>query len=743
MAIAKVEPLTTARALRGPFDYRLPERLASVGVGSVLLVPFGRRRVIGVVVEVAESSELPPERLAEPIEALAAGATPELVRLGLWVAREYCSTPARGLELVLPPSVGRTGPGTAPRLQTLATATEAGRAALGDGTRLGHRQRAALERLAGDCGTVGAELPAGQLEADGGIDRQTLRRLEARGLVRLRAARSFRRPQVVAVGARSSRPSLSADQRDALDAIVAAMDASPGRELLLHGVTGSGKTEVYLAATEAALRRGKGAIVLVPEIGLTPQTMSRFAARFGDRVALLHSRLAAGERRDEWERLQSGEARICVGPRSAVFAPVRELGLVAIDEEHDASYKQEGDPRYDAREVARQRAAEAGAALVAGSATPRPESWLALSRLRLPRRADGAELPAVEVLDARHGIDRRRVRGRHGPAAGPLHPRTVEALAEVRRAGAKAIVLLNRRGWSPFVSCRSCGHPWECPQCDVSLVFHRLQERLRCHHCGHAESLPGSCPECGSVTLARHGAGTERLATLLDQAVKPLPVFRLDSDSAANAGAHVEILRRFEEAEAGVLVGTQMVAKGHDFPDVVLSVVLDADATLRFPDFRAEERTFALVAQLAGRSGRGERGGRVLVQTLTPDAAAIRHAAAHDAEGFLAGELERRRALRYPPFSHLVRIELTSEDAGRAESVARGTRDALEGGLPSGTEVLGPAPRFRLRGRHRRQLLLKAEHRAETVTAVRDAVEGLAAGRELRGVSVSVDVDPQ
>ena len=371
--------------------------------------------------------------------------------------------------------------------------------------------------------------------------------------------------------------------------------------------------------------------------------------------------------------------------------------------------------------------------LVAGSATPRPESWLELPRLELPRRADGRELPPVEVVDLRGS----------SPRSGPLHPRAIEALAEVREAGAKAIVLLNRRGWSPFLCCRACGYAFQCPDCEVSLVLHKREERLRCHHCGQASPIPESCPECGSVTLAHHGAGTERLATLLEHAVTPLPVFRLDSDSAAYAGAHVEILRRFEEAESGVLVGTQMVAKGHDFPDVVLSVVLDADATLRFPDFRAEERTFALVAQLAGRSGRGQRGGRVLVQTLAPEAAAIRHAAAHDAEGFLAGELERRRALRYPPFSSLVRIELTSAEAGRVQAASERARQALEGVLPAGTELLGPAPRFRLRGRHRRQLLLKAEQRAGAVNAVRAAVEGLAAGRELRGVSVSVDVDPQ
>jgi primosomal protein N' (replication factor Y) len=324
-----------------------------------------------------------------------------------------------------------------------------------------------------------------------------------------------------------------------------------------------------------------------------------------------------------------------------------------------------------------------------------------------------------------------------------IHPSIREALGDVRESGAKAIVLLNRRGWSPFVSCRSCGRAWDCPRCEVSLVLHKARGQLRCHHCGHAEPLPDSCPECGSVTLGRHGAGTERLATLLDETVAPLPVFRLDSDSAAAPGGHVEILRRFEQAPAGVLVGTQMVAKGHDFPDVVLSVVLDADATLRFPDFRAEERTFALVAQLAGRSGRGARGGRVMIQTLAPDAAAIRHAASHDAEGFLAGELERRRALRYPPFSHLIRLEFTSGDAERADAVASRARQALEPGLPAGTDLLGPAPRFRVRARHRRQLLLKAEHRDEAVAAVRDAVAALATRRELEGVSVSVDVDPQ
>jgi primosomal protein N' (replication factor Y) (superfamily II helicase) len=726
MAIAKVEPLLTARAVSGPFDYRLPDRLGDVGVGSVLRVPFGRRPVVGVVVEVAESSDLPPERLAEPLEALAGGAVPELVGLGLWVAHQYCSTPARGLELVLPPGTGRAGPGPRPRVELSARLTEAGREALANGARLGPVQRATLEALAGS-----GELTAPELQQAGSA-RQSLRRLEGRGLVELRRSERARRPAIVGIGAPSRRPELTPAQAAALARITESMHGDGEGGLLLHGVTGSGKTEVYLAAAEAALERGHGAIVLVPEIALAPQTVSRFAARFGDRVALLHSRLSGGERRDEWERLRAGKARVCVGPRSAVFAPVRDLGLLVVDEEHDPSYKQEGDPRYDAREVARHRARHCGAALVCGSATPRPESWQRMPRVDLPDRADGGPLPPVEILDMRAGSGRD----------GPLHPRTLECLREVRSGGGKAIVLLNRRGWSAHLECRSCGRAWGCPECDVSLVLHRRERRLRCHHCGHAEGLPASCPECGSVTLARHGTGTERVAEILAEAVRPVPVFRLDSDSATPAGGHLDILRRFDAAKGGVLVGTQMVGKGHDFPDVVLSVVLDADATLRFPDFRSEERTFALVAQLAGRSGRGPRGGRVLVQTLAPDAPAIRDAAAHDTPGFITAELDRRRALGYPPFSQLVRLELSARDARRADAAALLARRRLGDGLPSGVVLLGPAPRFRLRGRHRRQLLLKAPEREPAVAAVRTAVEELAASRGARDVSISVDADP-
>ncbi len=722
--IARVEPLTPARALRGPFDYLLGDDLAGVGVGSMLVVPFGARRLLGVVVEVAEDSELPPERLVAPLSALEADVPPELVRLGLWVAREYVSTPARGLALVLPPGTGtgRTRRISARRSLTAAI-TDAGRAALASGERLGARQRAALEGLTE--GSVRASVLARETRcAHAG-----LRRLESRGLVTLQeTAEAPGRASVRGVGAHGPVGEPTADQSRALAEVLRRMDALGGedRRLLLHGVTGSGKTEVYMRAAAAALERGRSAIVLVPEIALTPQTASRFVERFGDTVAILHSRLTARERYDEWARLRSGEARVCVGPRSAVFAPLVDLGLIVIDEEHDPSYKQEGDPRYDARHVAERRARSADAMLLVGSATPRPESMRRLTRVSLDERVDGRRLPPVELL-AMAGV------------GGPLHERTRDALDAVRRAGEKAIVLLNRRGWSNFLTCGVCARVWECPRCDVTLVLHRAAGRVSCHHCGHVERVPTACPDCGSVSLSRHGIGTEQLGAELERLMAPLPVFRLDADTVAQAGVG-ETLERFDAAPAGVLVGTQMVAKGHDFPDVTLGVVLDADATLRFPDFRAEERTFALVAQLAGRSGRGARGGRVVVQALDPEVAALRYAAAHDASGFVAAELERRAVLAYPPFGHLIRVVCSAREQGPEVAAAEAVRAELRA---PGASVLGPAALFRLKGRERSQLVIKSRDREPAIAAVRRAVEAVAAARTHRDASFAVDVDPQ
>ncbi|HEY6397163.1 MAG TPA: primosomal protein N' [Solirubrobacteraceae bacterium] len=665
--IARVQPLTRTRVIRGPFDYRLRADQDPVGVGSLLRVPFGNSTTMGVVVELAGDSELEPERLAEPLAVLPGALPPDLVGLASWMASEYCSTPARALQLLLPPGAGKR-----PR-----------------------RRR------------------AGQVQPD------------VTGTSEL--------------GVRTA--GLTAAQREALAAVLAALRvrAHPtnGGGFLLHGVTGSGKTEVYLRAVDAALQAGRSAIVLVPEIALTPQTLARFRSRFGELVAVLHSALADGERRAEWLRLRSGKARVCVGPRSAVFAPLRDIGLIVVDEEHDPSYKHEGDPRYDARAVALRRAQDHRAVLLAGSATPRPESMVTLRRLRLRSRVDRRPLPAVEVLD---------MRGAHHP----LHPRTREALVHTRRTSGKALVLLNRRGWSNFLCCRACGQAAMCPNCDVALVLHRSHGQqpsgagrgvLACHHCGHRERAPERCGACRSVALARHGAGTERLEHDLRDALgdREFPVFRLDADASARKGELARVLAEFRAAEAGVLVGTQIIAKGHDFPDIGLGVVLDADATLRFPDFRAEERTFALITQLAGRAGRGGAG-RVLVQTLAPRARPIVFAAEHDADGFLSGELPRRESLGYPPYGSLIRVVCSSLEAADAHALA----GALGAEVASaGVSVLGPAPLFRLRGRARSQLVVKSAAREKAIQAVAAAIDRHAASASRKSVSVGVDVDPQ
>jgi primosomal protein N' (replication factor Y) (superfamily II helicase) len=514
---------------------------------------------------------------------------------------------------------------------------------------------------------------------------------------------------------------LSDAQEAALARVSSALDAGGGH-LLLYGATGSGKTEVYLRAAGAALERGLGTIVLVPEIALAPQTVGRFRARFGNSVAILHSGLTDAERRDERERIASGEARVVVGARSAIFAPMHGVGLICVDEEHDPSYKQESDPRYDARTVAAKRAALEGAVALYGSATPRPESWERLERLELGERL-GAKLPPVRVVDLRR------------EAGYPLSAPLLAELGKLAERGGKAILLLNRRGVAPALHCRACGTTLRCPQCDVALVLHR-DERLHCHHCGHVEPRPEECPACRSVELARIGAGTQRLERELAAKVPELELIRLDADTASNPEELAAALQRFRDADRAVLLGTQMVAKGHHFAGVALAAVVDADTGLGQPDFRAEERTFQLVTQLAGRSGR-DAPGRVLVQTFQPDARPVALAANHDVPRFLADELARRRELGYPPFRHLVRVVAT----GPEERAPAALLEELKAGL--GEELLGPAPLLRLRGRYRAQLVAKTSEPRRVAARAAQLLAAAAPAMRKAGVTAVVDVDPQ
>jgi primosomal protein N' (replication factor Y) len=517
-------------------------------------------------------------------------------------------------------------------------------------------------------------------------------------------------------------PERLSEAQDAALARVTGALAAGGGHFLLYGATGSGKTEVYLRAAAGALEQGLGTIVLVPEIALAPQTVGRFRARFGDAVAILHSGLTDAERRDERERISKGEARVVVGARSAIFAPMHGVGLICVDEEHDPSYKQESDPRYDARTVAAKRAALEGAVALYGSATPRPESWERLERLELGKRL-GARLPPVRVVDLRR------------EAGYPLSAPLLAELGRLAENGGKAILLLNRRGIAPALHCRACGTTFRCPDCDVALVVHR-DERLHCHHCGYREPAPEECPVCRSLELARIGAGTQRLERELAAKVPELELIRLDADTIAHPEELAAALRRFRETDRAVLLGTQMVAKGHHFAGVALAAVVDADTGLGLPDFRAEERTFQLVTQLAGRSGR-DAPGRVLVQTFQPDARPIALAANHDVPRFLADELARRRELGYPPFRHLVRVVASGPDEGGPAALL----EEVKAGLSE--ELLGPAPLLRLRGRHRSQLVAKTGEPRRVAARAAQLLAAAAPAMRKAGVTAVVDVDPQ
>jgi primosomal protein N' (replication factor Y) len=540
-------------------------------------------------------------------------------------------------------------------------------------------------------------------------------------------------------------PTQLSETQEAALARISALLGAGGGNVLLAGATGSGKTEVYIRACEAAVAARRGAIVLVPEIALTPQTVGRFRARF-ENVALLHSGLTEAERRDERERILAGDAQVVVGARSAVFAPLARLGVICVDEEHDASYKQESDPRYDARTVAAKRAALEGAVAVFGSATPRPESWQALERLELGGRI-GAPMPTVRVVDLR------------GEKAYPLSAPLLAELGGLAEKGGKAILLLNRRGVAPALHCRACGATRRCLNCDIALTLHgaasvggeaadaRREDRaafgsardgsLRCHHCGAREPAGDTCPACGSSELARIGAGTQKLERELEKHVPELERIRLDADSVSKPGELRSALERFAAAERAVLVGTQMVAKGHHFAGVELAAVVDADTGLALPDFRAEERTFQLLTQLAGRSGR-DAPGRVIVQTFQPDSRAVQYAARHDVAGFLAGELARRQALGYPPFRHLVRIVVSGPD----DADPMRALEELKAGLAQ-FDLLGPAPLLRLRNRHRAQLIGKTDRPRALATRAASLLVGAAPAMRRAGLTVVVDVDPQ
>lgn len=737
------------RSLQQPFDYRVPAGMSvPPGVGSVVLVPFGRQKALGIVCNLKPSSDLPGSRLVDIEAVVDYPAVPaSLVGLALWIASFYYCSPAAALGLVLPP-------GGLPLLKKDAPGPDAGytlrppplrprqaqfvRVAPGGGEAEPPRSTAARRRVLSYLEAHGEQPLAGMCR-DAGVSRSTVKAMAARGEVEI-FTREVRRDALKYYGGAGDEtegggPLLNEAQQRALAAVVARLDSeSPrgrSRPLLLQGVPGSGKTEVYMRAIEAVLSRGGTAIVLVPEISLTHQAVRRFRRRFGDKVGILHSALGPGEKYDEYMRIRSGELKVVIGPRSALFAPLPALGLIVVDEENDGSFKQESDPRYDARRVARERARREGAALVYGSATPSLESYHRVrDRFTLPERATGAALPQVEVVDMRDEPD-------------PVFShRLLRELEDTVTAGDKAILLLNRRGYARYLQCSHCGLVWQCENCDVSLTVHSRLGRLVCHHCGYDEAIPDICPQCGFAGIKRWGVGTERLEKEVKARFPEAPVFRLDADTARGYGSAPRILEAFAGSRGGILLGTQMVAKGHHFPEVTLSAVINADLALQFPEFRAEEQTFALLLQLAGRSGRADRPGKVLIQTWNAGIECIKMAADLAVDEFYEAELKRRRQLGYPPFVNLINIICQSRQSGRAREAVELLKQSLEPVL-TGEQLLGPADLFRLQGWSRSHILVKTDDAQATLGAFRPVLEEQRGRLGRKGIRIIVDVDPQ
>ena len=589
----------------------------------------------------------------------------------------------------------------------------------------------------------GGEMLFAELLESARASASTIQALERRRVVEVFVREVRRDPLAGASLPERDEFRLTAEQAEALRQIGEAQSAGRYAAFLLHGVTGSGKTEVYIRAMRAAIERGRTAMMLVPEIALTPVFSRRLRAHFGQRVAIFHSSLTAGERFDEWSRLRRGEARVVIGTRSAVFAPVGDLGLIVVDEEHEASYRQQESPYYNGRDTAVVRAHKERAVVVLGSATPSLESFQNARQgkykyLRLPRRIADRALARAEIVDMREVF-------RAGGRAEVFSPELLAAIEETHARGEQSIVLLNRRGYSSFVLCRSCGERVNCANCDVTLTYHRSERSLICHYCNLRQRVPDSCPACRGQFLFFVGEGTEQIEEILRERFPALRIARLDRDTTARRSTYEQAVLSFAAGELDMLVGTQMIAKGHDFPNVTLVGVVSVDAGLALPDFRAAERTFQLITQVAGRAGRGRLPGRVLIQTYHPQHYALRHACAQDYEGFFEEEINYRKNLSYPPFVALASLLVRGEDLVRVQATAAEVRRALDRhNTERHVRVLGPAPAplARLRGEHRVQILLKSRSRPRLRTLVQMALADAARTPGCDAGSVNVEIDP-
>mgnify|MGYP001350625186 FL=1 len=730
-----VARVTLEIALRKEFDYLIPSELEGcVEVGTRVKVPFGRREVLGCVTSLAEHSDHDSLKSITKIIGTQSLVTPRVLELARWIAEYYCCAPETALKSVLPDAVRKEQQGWRERLFVRLLPGGEGMVNL-------TKRQAEVYHVIEENRSIALQ----ELLKITGTTAATVRKLEDRGVIEIAPQISERDPYANEEIIPTRPLELNSEQSVALDEV----NKNSGEFFLLHGVTGSGKTEVYLQAIAHVLEQGKGAIVLVPEISLTPQTVERFKARFSTGplktlVAVLHSHLSVGERHDEWHKIRQGRARIVIGARSAIFAPVEHLGLIIVDEEHEHSYKQEEAPRYHARDVAVVRGQRESATVVLGSATPSMESYHNAKRgryrlLELPNRADDKQMPLVRVQDMRT----EKSKGDKGPPI--FSQRLKEAIRDRLEQGEQTILFLNRRGFATSMQCPECGFVAECPNCSMSLTYHRREQFLRCHVCGHNVPAPKYCPQekCGSPEIRFHGLGTEKVEDVLRKLFPNANVTRMDSDALKRKDDFRRILGDFRRGKIDILVGTQMIAKGLHFPRVTLVGIVYADTGLHLADFRAGERTFQLLTQVAGRAGRGEVEGEVVVQTFSPVHPAIQFARRHDYEGYFEAEMEFREQLYYPPFTRAAMLTLR----GRSEEKVSFSADYLKKQIEpivetiTDLQVSGPAPAPLLRAEtfYRYQLMLRTGRMSELSRCLAAVTSGLNLPDE---VALTIDIDP-
>lgn len=743
-----------------PFQYRVPERLRdSLEIGMCVTVPFGNggRRLKGYVIEIGEDCKFDPQRTKDILEITTknAGVEDRLIALAGWIRKNYGSTMIQALKTVIPAkqTVKRLEHRTLQRLMN----REEIISLLGESRR---KKQVARERLLREL-VEQEEIPYEWVTGKLGVSAQTVRGLEKAGAVRVVSTESLRDPvrltqEDEAVNGRQMRPVLSAEQRRIADEILADFDEGNPGTYLIHGITGSGKTEVYMQIVEEMVRRGRQAVVLIPEIALTYQTLLRFYRRFGSRVSVMNSTLSPGEKYDQCERAKNGEIDVIIGPRSALFTPFPKLGVIIMDEEHENSYKSEATPKYHARETAARLAGMCGASLVLGSATPSMEAYYRAQSgeyklYTLKERLTGGQLPTVYTIDLRQELKE----GNRSIFSRKLQ----ELLADRLQKGEQSILFLNRRGYAGFISCRACGHVMKCPHCDVSLSEHK-GGRLICHYCGYSEPKPSVCPKCGSRYISGFKAGTQQIEEKLRELFPDVRTLRMDGDTTKTKDSYEQILSAFSNREADVLIGTQMIVKGHDFPGVTLVGVLAADLSLGANDYRAGERTFQLLTQAVGRAGRGALPGEAVIQTYQPEHYAVTYAAKQDYEGFYNEEILYRELGGYPPAAHMLAVQIFAREESRGQTLAEALAECARGSMPAerGQErkdaaqtggesdrmqIIGPAAASigRINDIFRFVFYVKSA-KYDTLVKVKDVLEEKIQGEQLRTEVVQFDFDP-